>query len=191
MSEGRQFGRCSIHWRSAIAIEGNGGGENIQCKTNDISVDGVSVICPRNVAIGQALTIYLLIDPGDTTHPQLVFEAQGRVMNNVLSSQQGGFRLGIQFIKFVGDSQRHLLKHLPKEVLRPPRPPAAASAASAAATATAAAPEAPRAMPAEALPEAETMHEPESMAPAAAAPVDEVTPTATEPPADGEIPSQS
>lgn len=122
MEESRKHPRCPIHWRSAILVDGSGGAETIQCKTNDISANGVSVICHRNLAPGYALTVYLLIDPGSATHPQVIFEAQGKVMNNVLSGQQGGFRLGIQFTKFARDSKQLLMDHLPKEVVKPHKP---------------------------------------------------------------------
>ena len=121
MEDGRKQPRCSVHWRSAITVIGAGGAETLQCKTNDISVGGVSVICPRNIFPGVELTVYLLIDPGSPTHPQVIFEAQGKVMNTVLSSQQGGFRVGIQFTKYARDSQQLLKKHLPKDLVKPER----------------------------------------------------------------------
>lgn len=121
MDDGRKHQRCSVHWRSAVGITGSGGRQTLQCKINDVSAGGVSVICPLNIFPESELTVYLLIDPGGPTHPQVVFEAQGKVMNNVLSSKQGGFRLGIQFTKFAGDSKQILNKHLPKDIVKPER----------------------------------------------------------------------
>ena len=117
MDDNRKHTRCAIHWRSAIIVQDRGTEETIQCKTNDISANGVSVICHRNVAVRQALTVYLLVDPGGPSHPQVIVEARGQIMNNVLSGQQGGFRLGIQFTKFVGDGQKVLRSHLPKDAV--------------------------------------------------------------------------
>lgn len=115
MEDSRKYPRCPIRWRSAIVIAQNGGQETIQGMTNDISIAGVSVICHRNISLGHAVNVYLLIHPGDENNPQLIVEAQGKVMNNVLSGQQGGFRLGIQFIKFAGDSKKILQKYIPKD----------------------------------------------------------------------------
>lgn len=182
MEDGRKFQRCSIHWRSALSIAGNGGAETLQCKTNDISAGGVAVICPRNVSPGCELTVYLLIDPGGPTHPQVVFEAQGKVMNTVLSGQQGGFRLGIEFTKFAGDSQQLLKKHLPKDLVKPEKPVGGASAAPAAAAATVA--EAPSVATEPAV------APPEEVAPAAdAVKGDDAAPATNEAPSEGETPS--
>lgn len=136
MEDNRKNPRCAVRWRSAIVTQEGGRQETIQCKTSDVSISGVSVICPRSLPLRHALSVYLLIDQGDEKHPQQIFEAQGEVMNNVLSGQQGGFRLGIQFVKFVGDSKQLLQKHLPKEA-------APAAMRSAAAEVTAAADSAP------------------------------------------------
>ncbi|MDD5176665.1 MAG: PilZ domain-containing protein [Sterolibacterium sp.] len=115
MEDNRKSPRYPIRWRSAIVVEGHGKPETIQCRTNDISISGVSVICHRNISAPHAVTVYLLIDPGNENHPQVIVEAQGSIMNNVLSGQQGGFRLGIQFTKFAGDGKQVLLKYLPKD----------------------------------------------------------------------------
>ncbi|TRZ89202.1 MAG: PilZ domain-containing protein [Rhodocyclaceae bacterium] len=182
MDDGRKHQRCSIHWRSALTIMGNGGAETLQCKTNDISAGGVSVICPRNVFPGSELTVYLLIDAGSSSHPQVVFEAQGKVMNNVLSSQQGGFRLGIQFTKFAGDSQPLLKKHLPKDAVKPARVVTAVPAVPPAAPVPVA--ETPVAAP---QPAAAAVEE---VTPVADAPSDDAATAATAPP-EGETPSPS
>lgn len=116
MENDRKSPRCSVHWRSAILFEEYGRRETLQCKTNDISSSGVSLICQRNLPLRHGVTVYLLIDPGDGKRPQLIVESQGEIMNSVLSGQQGGFRLGIQFTKFAGDSKQLLLKHLPKDL---------------------------------------------------------------------------
>ena len=92
----------------------------------------------------------MLIDQGDESRPQVIVEAQGEIRNNVLSGQQGGFRLGIQFTEFARDGKQILQKNLPKEmvqsarVVTAPVPTPAADIASAVAEAPAA-----EAMPAE------------------------------------------
>jgi hypothetical protein len=118
MDDNRKSPRCSIHWRCAIVIEIHGKQETLQTRTNDISMTGVSVISHRNIPPPKAVTVYLLIDPGDENHPQVIVEAQGEIKNNVLSGQQGGFRLGIQFTKFARDGKQVLEKNLPKELVR-------------------------------------------------------------------------
>ena len=121
MEDNRVSPRCSIRWRCALVVEEHGRQETIQCRTNDVSSSGVSVICHRNIPPPKAVTVYLLIDPGDDTRPQVVVEAQGQIRNNVLSGQQGGFRLGIEFAKFARDGKQILQKYLPKELSQPVR----------------------------------------------------------------------
>lgn len=116
MEDNRKNSRVSIRWRSAIVTEENGRQVTTQGRTHDISITGVSVVSERNMPLLLSVTVYLLVHPGDQKHPQLIVEAQGKIMNSVFSSQQGGFRLGIHFIKFAGDSKQLLLKHLPKEL---------------------------------------------------------------------------
>ena len=187
MEDIRKHQRCSVHWRSAISIVGTGGPQTLQCKTNDVSAGGVSVICPLNIFPESQLTVYMLIDPGGPTHPQVVFEAQGTVMNTVLSSKQGGFRLGIQFTKFAGDSKQMLKKHLPKDLVKPERLVTGASPAPAAPAATAAAvAEAPSEASEPALAAAE-----EVAPPADAAQGDNAPAATDEAPPEGETPSAS
>lgn len=119
MQDNRRSPRCAIRWRCAVVVEERGRQETIQTKTNDISISGVSVICHRNIPPPHAVTVYLLVDAGDDTRPQVIVEAQGSIMNNVLSGQQGGYRLGIQFTKFMRDGKQVLQKYLPKEIAHP------------------------------------------------------------------------
>lgn len=121
MDDNRKSPRCTIHWRCAIAIEEHGRRETIQSRTNDVSMTGVAIICHRNIPPPKAVTVYLLIDPGDESRPQVIVEAQGEIRNNVLSGQQGGFRLGIQFIKFARDGKQILQKNLPREMVQTAR----------------------------------------------------------------------
>lgn len=114
MEDNRKHPRVLVHWRSAIVAEINGRSETTQGTTNDISADGVSVICHRNISPNHVVTVYLLIHTGNEDKPDLVFEAQGKIVNNVLSGKQGGFRLGIQFTKFAGESKKMLEKYIPK-----------------------------------------------------------------------------
>lgn len=155
MEDNRKSPRCTIHWRCAIAIEEHGRRETIQSRTNDVSMTGVAIICHRNISPPRAVIVYLLIDPGDQSRPQVIVEAQGEIRNNVLSGQQGGFRLGIQFTEFARDGKQILQKNLPREMIQKPRvvtapvsTPAAGSSAAAAETPAAEATPAEEAAPA-------------------------------------------
>lgn len=181
MEESRKSPRTLVHWRSAIVTETNGQRVTTQGMTNDISTEGVSVICHRNISPKHPVTIYLLIHTGDEDNPELVFEAQGMVMNNVLSGKQGGFRLGIQFTKFAGDSKTVLQKYMPKNpgygaAYAAPPPEAHRPAKTAPAEKTAAAEDtAPAAEPASTAEAAPSAEPPAS---AEAAPTEQAAPAA-------------
>ncbi|MCX7177030.1 MAG: PilZ domain-containing protein [Proteobacteria bacterium] len=113
MEDKRKIPRVLVHWHSAIVSEADGEPVTTQGMTYDISDDGVSVICHRSIPVDDVVTVYLLIHTGIEDHPELVIEAQGKVIYNVFSGEQGGFRLGIRFIKFAGASEKILLKYMP------------------------------------------------------------------------------
>ncbi|MBI3525681.1 MAG: PilZ domain-containing protein [Betaproteobacteria bacterium] len=114
MEDNRKTPRGSIRWRCVLVTEEKGRRVSAQGKTHDINITGVAIISERNIPLQAIVTVHLLVHPGDRNTPQLIVEAQGKIMNSVLSSQQGGFRLGIQFLKFADDSKQLLQKHLPK-----------------------------------------------------------------------------
>jgi hypothetical protein len=116
MEDNRKTSRVLIHWRSAIVIEENGKQAIIHGRTHDMSVAGVSVICHYNFSPSDLVTVYLLVNTDDQNNPQLVVEARGKVMYSILSGQQGGFRIGIQFLKFAGEGKQILRKYLPQDV---------------------------------------------------------------------------
>ena len=120
MEEHRKSPRGSIHWRGLVVTEENGRRRTAHGKTHDVSLTGVSVVCDLNLPLFIPVTVYLLVHPGDHVHPQLMVEVQGKIMNSVLSSKQGGFRLGILFTKFAGYSKDLLQKHLPKGLGKAP-----------------------------------------------------------------------
>jgi hypothetical protein len=54
----------------------------------------------------------LLVKPGDATNPPVIVEAESKILSSVLSPQQGGFRLGMEFVKIVGEGKQILQKLL-------------------------------------------------------------------------------
>lgn len=114
MEEKRKTPRILVRWHSAIVSEEDGAPVTTQGMTNDINSDGVSIICHRSIPPDRDVIVYLMVERGNEDHPELVVEARGRVIYNVHSGQQGGFRLGIRFIKFAGEGEMMLQKHMPK-----------------------------------------------------------------------------
>lgn len=112
MSDNRTSPRYNKRLRAVLITEENGKRISIQGKTQDISSDGTSFISERNIVPSHPVTVYLMIDPGDAKRPPVVFEAQCKIVSSVLSPQQGGFRLGLQFTKMPGENKQVLQKFL-------------------------------------------------------------------------------
>ena len=98
--------------RAVIIYEENGRPTKIHGKTQDISTSGVSIVTDYNLASPHPITVCLLIHPGDQMNPPVVFEAQSKIVSSVLSRQQGGFRIGIEFRKIEGDGAQVLHRFL-------------------------------------------------------------------------------
>ena len=97
----------------AVIIEDEGGKlAKTHGKTHDISLGGVSVISPYALHSHQAVTVCVLIEQGGPDNPPLMVAASCKMVSCVLSGQQGGFRLGFQFIKFENDGEKVLKKFL-------------------------------------------------------------------------------
>ncbi|MFA7268547.1 MAG: PilZ domain-containing protein [Sterolibacterium sp.] len=112
MQDNRTSTRYVKRLRAVLVTEEKGRRTTIKGRTHDVSIDGASFISEYNIVSANPVTICLLIDPGDAKHPPAVFEAQGKIVNSVLSSQQGGFRLGIHFIKVAAECNQMLRKFL-------------------------------------------------------------------------------
>ena len=112
MQDNRNSPRYKKHLRAVLIIEESGKRSSIKGTTQDISRDGTSFISEYNIVSSNIVTIYLMLDPGDATHAPKVFEAQGNIVSSVLSPQQGGFRLGIQYTKISADNKQVLQKFM-------------------------------------------------------------------------------
>lgn len=97
--------RYIAHWRAALVVEGI----KHFGKTENVSLSGVAITCTGNLRQKQEVTIYLEVTVM-LGKPPVVFEAVGVVMHSSLSSQ--GFRLGVAFRFFHGDSLDILRKAL-------------------------------------------------------------------------------
>ena len=112
MQDNRSSPRFNKRLRAVLHLEENGRSTPIQGKTQDISSDGASFVSAYNFASARPGTVFLMLDPGDTKHPPKVFEAQCKIVSSVLSPQQGGFRLGLQFTKVAAESKQMLQNFL-------------------------------------------------------------------------------
>ncbi len=112
MSDHRTSPRYNKRLRAVLITEESGKRVSFQGKTHDISSDGTSFVSGYNIAAVAPVSVYLMLEPGDAKRPPVVFEAQCKIASSVLSPQQGGFRLGLQFIKMPGENRQVLQKFL-------------------------------------------------------------------------------
>lgn len=101
----RAHPRYLARWRAALI------GERVRYlgRTENVSISGAAVLCDANLRPGQELNVYLEIPQNNSNQPA-VFEALAVVMHCTLTPQ--GFRLGLSFRSFRGDSQSILRKAL-------------------------------------------------------------------------------
>ena len=112
MQDHRSSPRCIKHLRAVLITEENGKQSKLNGKTQDISLTGVSFVSRYNISCPRSATVCLLISPGDEFHPPVIFEAESKILSSVLSPQQGGFRLGMEFTRIVGEGKQILQKLL-------------------------------------------------------------------------------
>lgn len=112
MEENRRTQRHARRLRAVIICDENGKSAKTHGRTHDISTSGVSVISDYNLLSSHPITLCLLISPGDQIHPPVIFEAKSKIVSSVLSRQQGGFRIGIEFLKIQGDGAQVLHRFL-------------------------------------------------------------------------------
>lgn len=119
MQDQRKNPRYARHLRAVIITEENGNLVKTHGKSQDISLSGASIISEYNLISPHPVTLCLLVHPGDAVTPPMVFEARSRIVSNVLSRQQGGFRTGVEFIQIAGDGDKVLKKYLASSAYRP------------------------------------------------------------------------
>lgn len=110
MDDNRSGPRCIKRLRAVLAMDEGGKQVTVHGKTQDVSLTGLSFVSKDSLRVPRTVTVYVLVGPGDDKHAPVIFEAQGRMLNCVLSPQQGGFRLGIQFTKIAGDGKKIMQK---------------------------------------------------------------------------------
>jgi len=112
MAENRKDQRHSKRLRAVIILDENGKQFRTPGKTQDVSTSGASIISEYNLASPHPITVCLLLYPGDKINPPVVFEAKSKIASSILSSQQGGFRIGVEFVSVSGEGIKALQKFL-------------------------------------------------------------------------------
>ena len=116
MAEHRKDQRHSKRLRAVIIVDENGTQSRMAGKTQDVSERGASIISQYNLTSPHPIIVCLLLHPGDNVTPPVIFEAKSKIASSILSSQQGGFRIGVEFVGIAGDGAKLLQKFLAASV---------------------------------------------------------------------------
>lgn len=111
MAEARCEPRIRVRYQAVLMAVSGGAPTSYKGETLDISANGASFVCHYHVHSEDPCTFYMQVTPPSMGRPANVFEATCRIVNCVLSSQQGGFRHGLQFQK-MSPQNRQVLQEL-------------------------------------------------------------------------------
>lgn len=81
-------------------------------ETLDVSLGGVSLLLPHNVAKGTIFSLYLQLPSQKAGAAPEVFEARAKVMYAAFSAGHDLWRLGIQFLDLAAEQQKKLDRFL-------------------------------------------------------------------------------
>lgn len=112
MEDSRKNQRHAKRLRAVLIVDEDGNQSKTHGRTHDVSSGGASIISDYNLVSKHPITVCILLRPGDPINPPLIFEAKSRVVHSVLSRQQGGFRISVEFLDIAGDGATTLKKFL-------------------------------------------------------------------------------
>ena len=116
-AENRKCARYTCHWRVAIIHKSVGRNDIYHGRTQDLSEGGASVYLHHNIFRPEVVML-LAVPPLNAGEKETIIEIFCHMAYTVLDSDQGLFRIGLQFLSFKGDGKSTLTKILDKR--KPP-----------------------------------------------------------------------
>ena len=110
VKEQRSVERRRVHWQTIVVFDEVPGRPSIGGETLNLAADGAAVLVGRNVPDKGHVTLLLKVPPIKASAPQQTIQISSRIVGVVLSPQVKGFRLGLHFLKFMNDDEKHLLE---------------------------------------------------------------------------------
>ena len=104
MEEKRVHRRFPLHWRAALRH--NEQAAVVYGETADVSLGGASVLVEQNFPHGTSIFLYLQRPPKRHGDTPTVIESLAKVQYSAFSAAHDRWRLGIQFLNFVGESKK-------------------------------------------------------------------------------------
>ena len=106
----REHRRFPARWSAALVF--HGAQVPYPGRTHDMSIGGTAILMEDHVLLPGPVTLFLSIPPLHAHHRTTVVEIECRLVYNVLSSEHGCFRVGLQFRRFARDGEQVLRRAL-------------------------------------------------------------------------------
>lgn len=115
MEEHRLHPRIPVRWRVAL-VKDHKAGEIYHGFSNEVSLEGMSIICDHNIYTEDQITVLLAVPPLHPGKKEKILEVHGAMAYTVLCSSGKGFRIGITFEHFKRNGAKYLREYLEKRV---------------------------------------------------------------------------
>lgn len=108
----RQYDRYAVHWQVVIIYRKDGKDATFHGRTYDLSLGGACIYADHNIFVVEPVAMSIRVHTSH--HSFKVIGVKCSMLYNILSSNYGKFRIGIQFIEFNGDGKEVLAEALSK-----------------------------------------------------------------------------
>lgn len=107
-AERRTHGRHAIHTEVILDLADS---RRLVGRTLDVGKGGMGIVADINPPYGSTFKVRVLLP----TRPRGagIFEAEVRAVNSIYTSRDGGFRIGVQFVKVSPEAEDVLNRFLP------------------------------------------------------------------------------
>jgi hypothetical protein len=102
--------RYSVHWPVVIIYKKAGADCTFHGQTFDLSLGGACIYADENIFVEDEVVMSIMVHT--INHKRKVIGVKCRMLYNIVSTNYGKFRIGIQFIEFNGNSREVLSQSL-------------------------------------------------------------------------------
>lgn len=116
----RSSPRYPMHWKIAVVFDEKVQRPTFHGITNEISLDGLSLLTDHNIFTEDTITLLLAIPPLHNGSRQKIVEIRARMIYTVHSSAHDRFRIGMRFIQYKGEGRKTLQTNLESRAIGKP-----------------------------------------------------------------------
>lgn len=108
----REYDRYAVHWQVVIIYKKDGKDATFHGRTYDLSLGGACIYADQNIFVLEPVAMTIRVHTNH--HSFKVIGVKCSMLYNIISSNYGKFRIGIQFLEFNGDGKKVLAEALSK-----------------------------------------------------------------------------